>query len=173
MNVDAVLAYIGGWSVAGIICLVVGLALMIAEMFTPGMGLMGALGICSIIAAIILRADTLENGLITLAIILVLLFVAGIIVYRSFQKGRIANSAIILKESIDSGSTSLSNSDMQAMIGRIGIATTALRPSGIADFDGIRLDVLSDGEFIKKGDRVKVQRVEGLKIIVKPYTEEN
>ena len=52
---DAVLAYIGGWSVAGIICLVVGLALMIAEMFTPGMGLMGALGICSIIAAIILR----------------------------------------------------------------------------------------------------------------------
>ena len=33
MNVDAVLAYIGGWSVAGIICLVVGLALMIAEMF--------------------------------------------------------------------------------------------------------------------------------------------
>ena len=93
--------------------------------------------------------------------------------YRSFQKGRIANSAIVLKESIDSGSTSLSNSDMQAMIGRIGIATTALRPSGIADFDGIRLDVLSDGEFIKKGDRVKVQRVEGLKILVKPYTEEN
>ena len=71
------------------------------------------------------------------------------------------------------GSTSLSNSDMQAMIGRIDNTNTKKKKSGIADFDGIRLDVLSDGEFIKKGDKVKVQRVEGLKILVKPYTEEN
>lgn len=53
------------------------------------------------------------------------------------------------------------------MIGREGIALTALRPSGTIELEGKKLDVVADGEFIVKGDKVVVSSVEGIRILVK------
>lgn len=164
---DGFLAYIVGWSLPAIMCLLVGLGLLIFEMFTPGMGLPGILGICALLAAVVLRADSLANMLITLAIILVILGVTAVFVYRSFQKGAISRSAIVLNDAILENSTSLSDESAQELIGLEGECLTALRPSGNADFDGRRLDVVSAGEFIEKGSRVRITHVEGLRILVK------
>ena len=46
------------------------------------------------------------------------------------------------------------------------MAVTRLRPSGVADFDGVRLDVVSDGEFIDKGTPLVISKVEGNRIVV-------
>ena len=164
---DAITAYLLGWNLAAIICLVVGLALLVFEMFTPGMGVPGLLGVCALIAAVVLRADTLYNGVITLAIILLLLGAAGFFVYRSFRKGAISRSPIVLKDTIDTKSTSLSDEDKQELVGLEGEALTALRPSGNARFGEQRLDVVTEGEFIQKGSRVRIERVEGLRVLVK------
>ena len=87
---DGFLAYIVGWSLPALMCLLVGLGLLIFEMFTPGMGIPGLLGVAALVAAIVLRADTLASALITLALILVILGIAAFFVYRSFQKGAIS-----------------------------------------------------------------------------------
>jgi membrane-bound serine protease (ClpP class) len=42
-----------------------------------------------------------------------------------------------------------------------------LRPAGIADFEGQRVDVVSDGEFIAAGDPITVIRVDGNRIVVR------
>ena len=63
---NMVTQYILGWSVPATICLLVGLALMIYEMFTPGMGFPALLGALALLAAVILRADSLRTALITL-----------------------------------------------------------------------------------------------------------
>jgi len=42
-----------------------------------------------------------------------------------------------------------------------------LRPSGTADFSGIKLDVVSDGEFIPKDTTVIINKIEGHRIVVK------
>ena len=105
---DGFLAYIVGWSLPALVCLLVGLGLMIFEMFTPGMGLPGILGAGALIAAVVLRADTLASALITLALIIVILAIAAFFVYRSFQKGAISRSPIVLNDSIEEKSTSLS-----------------------------------------------------------------
>ena len=42
-----------------------------------------------------------------------------------------------------------------------------LRPTGMAEFDGVKLNVQSDGEFIPKDVLVKVERVEGARIVVR------
>ena len=64
---DGFLAYIVGWSLPALVCLLVGLGLMIFEMFTPGMGLPGILGAGALIAAVVLRADTLASALSSLS----------------------------------------------------------------------------------------------------------
>ena len=160
---DFMSAYLAGWSVLSLMCLIIGLGLMIAEMFTPGLGLMGTFGIIALIAAIVLSAHSLLDAIFTLAIIFVVLF----IVYRSFTKGRLANSSIVLSDRIDSASTSLDDAEIRGIVGKEGITTTALRPSGNAEIDGKRYDVVTSGEFIQKDTRITVERIDGLKILVK------
>ena len=48
-----------------------------------------------------------------------------------------------------------------------GIALTTLRPAGSAEFNGQKYDVVADWEYIPKGNKIKVIRVEGIKVVVK------
>ena len=57
--------------------------------------------------------------------------------------------------------------DMQVFVGHEGKTLSVLRPSGIGDFDGMRLNVVTEGEFIENGTPIRIVRVEGGKIVVK------
>ncbi len=164
---EFLMQYIAGWSVAALVCLVLGLALLVFEMFTPGLGVPGILGFVLLVAAVVLRADSFANGAVTLAIILVLVGAAAFFVFRSFKKGLLSRSPLILKDVIEEKSTSLADQDMQQFVGLEGVALTALRPSGNAAFGEKRLDVVTEGEFVSKGAKIKVVRVEGLRVLVK------
>ena len=63
------------------------------------------------------------------------------------------------------------NNDLNYFIGREGVTHTALRPAGIGEFDGVKLNVVSDGEFIGKDKPIRVQSVEGNRIVVREMTE--
>jgi membrane-bound ClpP family serine protease len=159
--------YLSGWSLPAVLCLLVGLGLLIFEMFTPGIGAPGVLGIIALIAAVVLRADTLQSGLITFALILVIVIVSGAVIFRSAAHGRISRSPIVLNDSIKSGSTSLSDEQVKAMVGREGTTVNMLRPAGNAVFDGKRMDVVTSGELVEAGKRVRIERIDGTRIVVK------
>jgi membrane-bound ClpP family serine protease len=57
--------------------------------------------------------------------------------------------------------------DMKVFLGKEGVTTTVLRPTGMAEFDGIRLNVESEGEFIPAETPVVVHRIDGRNMIVK------
>ena len=52
-------------------------------------------------------------------------------------------------------------------VGRRGTAVSPLRPSGIAAFDGERVDVVSEGMFIEAGAALDVIHVDGNRIVVR------
>ena len=58
------------------------------------------------------------------------------------------------------------NNDLNYFIGREGVTHTALRPAGIGEFDGVKLNVVSDGEFIGKDKPIRVLSVKGNRIVV-------
>jgi hypothetical protein len=55
--------------------------------------------------------------------------------------------------------------------GQEGISLSQLRPAGKAEFDGLRLDVVSGGELIEAGRRIVVEFVEGNRIVVREITK--
>ena len=55
----------------------------------------------------------------------------------------------------------------QSWLGRTGTAVSPLRPAGIAEVDGTRLDVVSDGGFIEAQATIEVTRVDGNRIVVR------
>lgn len=153
------------------IILIAGLVLLIIEIFAPGFGIAGGTGIALLILGIILTASTPLEALIMFLIMLVLVAVVLAIVLRSAKKGRLARTLVLQSAARKEEGYSTSN-DPSSLIGRIGVATTHLRPSGSGNFEGLRLDVVSDGSYIDKGSRIIIIKAYGSRIVVEPAEEE-
>jgi membrane-bound serine protease (ClpP class) len=69
----------------------------------------------------------------------------------------------------DRGYVSSPESDRR-WLGKTGIAISPLRPAGIAEFEGARVDVVSDGDFVDAGSTIVVTRVDGNRIVVRRST---
>jgi membrane-bound ClpP family serine protease len=165
----------GGFLAAGlgwipIVCLIAGLAFVIIEMFHPGFGAPGIIGAILLVAGVILYSKSLLQALIMVVILLAILGVALTLVLQSASKGHLARH-LVLNDSLDE-SVGFSNSDdLNYFIGSEGVTLTVLRPAGTADFSGVRLDVVSDGEFIPKDSKVVISKVEGHRIVVRKQAE--
>lgn len=152
-----------------LVCCLLGLALLIVEVFMPGFGLPGIAGILLEVIGIVITYLS-HGGLAALGLTLAVLAIVAIVIslaLRSVNKGRLSKSEVILHdtESVEDGY--VATRDMEVFLGRQGVTTTVLRPTGMAEFDGVKLNVQSDGEYIAKDVAVKVERVEGSRVVVR------
>ena len=76
-----------------------------------------------------------------------------------------------MNESETSDKGFLSNPIASEMMGLEGIALTTLRPAGTADFDGKRVDVVTESSYIEHGKKIRVIKVEGHKVIVREIVD--
>ncbi|MBR3796990.1 MAG: NfeD family protein [Clostridia bacterium] len=148
------------------LCLLFGALLLVAEVFLPGFGLPGIAGIVFVAVGVVLAWLTF-GPLVAVAVLLVLIAVLAVLVtwvVNAASEGKGRYCRIFLKEKDELHI----NQDMEVLVGRTGIATSVLRPAGIADFDGVRLNVVTEGGFADQGAHVQVVRVEGARIVVRP-----
>ena len=149
------------------ICLLLGVGLLIFEIFTPGLHAPGLVGLVLVIIGMVLGAHSLFQAVLLLVIILVLLTAAFILAMHSAARGRLYRSPLILKAQQSRSEGYLSAEDMRYLIGRRGIAGTMLRPAGTGDFDGVRLDVVAEGQVVERGQPIEIIAVEGRRIVVR------
>ena len=152
-----------------LICFIAGVALLVLEAFLPGFGLPGIAGIALQVTAVVLTY--ISHGAVaalgmTLIILSIVAVAISISLYSAAQ-GRLNRSKIILKDAETNEAGYRATEDMEVFLGREGTTTTVLRPTGIAEFDGVRLNVCSDGEFIPAGVKVQITRVEGSRVLVR------
>lgn len=152
--------------ILGIALIVIGFILIGIEMIIPGFGAPGISGIICMIAGLFLTADTVEEGIIILLIVLALLAVMLVVILRLLAKGKL-KSPIILKDEISTESGFISSSDLNYLLGKKGAASTDLRPAGRGNFDGVEFNVISEGKYIIKNTPVEIYKVEGSKLIVR------
>lgn len=153
-----------------LIFFIAGIALVIVEMFTPGFGISGVTGIVLLVISVILLQN-LWNALVMTLFILCLLCVMLFAGMRSAAKGRLWRSPLVLKTSLSREEGYTGTSDMEVFLGQTGETRSSLRPAGVADFNGIRLDVVSEAEFIPSGIPVRIVQVEGRRIVVRRVSE--
>ena len=165
-----------GWE--EVLLVLAGLALLVLEVFViPGFGIAGALGIVAVIGGLVLSmlgsGATAQFMLLTAArVVFALIFalVASLVLLRYLPKLPLGRQ-LVLQTGLDTGRgfVSTPESDLH-WLGRSGRAGSTLRPAGIAEFDGQRVDVVSEGEYIDAGEPIEVIRVDGNRIVVKKLT---
>lgn len=74
---------------------------------------------------------------------------------------------LVLNADVKADAGYIATGKHELLLGREGVASTPLRPSGTGLIDGRRVNVAADGEFIEKDCRIKVVEVEGNRVVVR------
>ena len=144
-----------------------GLILLIIEATVPGFGIPGIVGIVCVILSIILGSSNLSQGIFSFFVALVISVVVIGILLKYAPRSQLF-SHIILKDEQKSECGYVSYiDDKHHLIGQEGETITLLRPAGTVLIGERKIDVVSEGEFIEKGSKVKVIAVEGNRVVVR------
>lgn len=149
--------------VVGIVLLVLGFILIGVEMVVPGFGAPGIGGITCLILGVIISADSVEEGITITIIVIVLLAVMLTIMLLVMRKIR---HPLILEDSMKAEPGFLSGQDLEYLVGKAGIASTDLRPSGKCSIDGVEFDVRTEGNYLSGGTKVMIKKIHENTIIV-------
>jgi membrane-bound ClpP family serine protease len=157
----------GSWLLLlAILLFIVGFVLIGIEMVTPGLHAPGIIGTGCLVIAVFMVSDTIEEGAIITIMVLALLGIMLAVILGLLSKGKL-KSPIILKDEQNKDKGYISSNDLNYLLGKHGVAVTDLRPSGIGNFDEINFDVLSEGNYIAKGTKLVIYKVQGYKLVVK------
>ncbi|MEO8327075.1 MAG: nodulation protein NfeD [Nitrospirota bacterium] len=156
--------------------LLVGLGLILVGLeilVIPGFGMAGILGILALMGGLGLSLigtgaswDSMLSALGQVALSILVAIIATLILVRYFPrlpfgKRLILETNLQAREGYES-----SPAEDHRWLGKQGVAVSDLRPSGIARFDGERVDVVSDGTFIDAGQDLEVVRIDGNRVVV-------
>ena len=143
-----------------IVAFILGMLAMFVEMFLPGV-VLGTIGFLVVVGSIVYAFVTGYNAT---GVILALCTLGFLPVFFLVWKGVIGRYfALKGDEKGYSPSTTLG----QELVGAEGVAMSPLRPSGIARLNDRRCDVITTGDMLEKGTRIKVVEVSGNRIVVK------
>lgn len=165
---------VGLAEITEILVFFLGLAAIAVEIFLlPGTIVFGGLGFLFLVMALVLSrqsfvlpSNAVEEGLFLinlgqLTLLFVSVLVLGAVMWRILPRIPYFNRVFLAPPSpvpsTAGGSSGLGvDPGLTALVGRVGVAATVLRPSGAMEIDGQRIDVATEGEFVAAGTKVRV-----------------
>ena len=159
-------SYSTGLSIFVFVLFLGGIALIGLEMFIPG-GIVGTVSIITLIYAIIYVNESTYN----IAFIIIVSFMLGVGLYlfnrKMLNKKLAFLNQLVLNDAISTEEGYVASESRVDLIGKKLLAYTDLRPAGVAALSNEKFDVVTDGDFVEKGNEIEVIRVEGMRIVVK------
>jgi membrane-bound serine protease (ClpP class) len=150
------------------VVILIGILLISAEIFLlTGTSVPGIAGIALVIFGIWLfsEGDLLQGALIFI-VVTILVAVILVIGHYTGHLGRMWRRLSLRSEQKNEEGYVAPDPGYQKYLRKRGYALTVLRPAGTAMIEGNRLDVVTAGDFIEKGEAVRVVAVEGVRIVV-------
>ncbi|MBY0525247.1 MAG: hypothetical protein K2R98_17705 [Gemmataceae bacterium] len=154
-----------------LILIAAGLALLLAELFVPAHGALFAFGIGAIVVGVavpFMYGDS-RTGLLTLMGVFIVVPATVSLMFHLWPRTAIGRRLIKSGPEDDATVATMPvNVELEQFRGRYGRAVSWLRPSGVAEFDGRRIDVLTEGMMVEPGGWVRCFDVKAGKVIVRP-----
>lgn len=158
---------------------VLGVTLLAIELFAiPGFGIVGIIGILLVFGSLVfslintdipLTLPDISGALSRVGISIIITITASLIIIKYIPSCTIGRRLILgsrLKKE-NGAEIKLDDVKIEDILNKEGIALTALRPAGSIKINDKKYDAVTQGDFIEKGNRIIVIKVEGNKIVVK------
>jgi membrane-bound serine protease (ClpP class) len=179
------LAFFGGYlaglaEVIEIVLVLIGFGLLAVELFLiPGFGITGIAGIVCIAVGMVLSLQSfdwpetqwefgkLRENVLSFFVGLTLAVGLFLLSLRFLPETRLLSRLVLsAKQKAEDGYT-VASSARVALLGRVAVAATPLRPAGKIDLEDERLDAVAEGEFIEKGEKVEIVETDENRLVVR------
>ncbi|MFH1371589.1 MAG: NfeD family protein [Planctomycetota bacterium] len=143
-------------------------ALIVAEVFVPsgGMIMLCAIG-CLAGGVAIFFSRSAAAGWTGIGIALVMIPSVLVGAYKVFPKTRFGKRVLLAPPVRKEGEAIPDIEELKGLLGAVGTVTTTMRPVGMCDFSGKRLECVAESGYVDKGKKVKVIKVESTQLTVR------
>jgi len=134
--------------------------------FAGGIALLAGLSMTMVGAGATVQVIVVALGRVALSL---LVAIAGALAFLRLLPRLPVGQRLVLSTGMEAelGYVSSPESDRQ-WLGQTGVAQSPMRPAGIAEIGGQRVDVVAEGGFIEAGTPIEVTRVDGNRIVIRP-----
>ena len=162
----------GWWLVLAVLLFLACAALLIAEVFIPSGGILSIFSMgCLMAGLVIFFRHSTAAGIIGIIVSLVMIPIVLVMAYRLFPKTKFGKTVMLSPPERSKGDAIPDTDSLKDLLGAIGSVITPLRPVGMADFDGSRVECVSESGFIENKKNVKIIKVEGTQLTVRVVDE--
>jgi membrane-bound serine protease (ClpP class) len=175
--------YLAGLAeIAEVLLFVVGLILLLIEVFLiPGFGVVGITGIMMMAGGLLLsfqdfflpgaqkpwQAAMLRTNFLVVLGGIGVAVLCFMVAARYLPSLPIFRRLVLRTEQRAENGVVVSSPQFALLVGKTGLALTPLHPSGKAEIDGAKYDVVAEGPFVDKGAGIEVVQVEGVRIVIR------
>lgn len=164
-----------------ILVFLLGILLMALEIFViPGFGIAGVSGLILLIGSLMLALvrnigfdftyttnDDLLLAFIQVGGVMAVAMLGMLFFGRNILRTSFFQQMVLTDTQQGEAGYRVQETSFQSLIGEEGVAATFLRPSGKVEIDDERYSATTDGEFIDKGEKVKVVKAYRSELIVR------
>lgn len=154
------------------ILMLLAVALVIMEMFIPSGGILGFLAACSMVGAVFLAFYRYENQVIGFSFVAVAVIGTPIVLAVAIKYWPETSVGKAILPEVRSGDEWLPDNELLRLlrdsVGKVGVAKSMMMPSGGVRIEGKTIDAVSEGVPIEEGTHVRVIKVSGNHVVVRP-----
>jgi membrane-bound ClpP family serine protease len=149
-----------------------GIVLMLAELFIPTGGILLALAAAAVIIGVALTFSAeIQTGILTLVGVCVVFPALGYLFFNMWKSTPLGRQILPGTAEDDTIAKMPVLVELERLRGRIGRTVSPMRPSGVVDFDGRRVDCITEGVMIDVQRWVKCIDVRAGKVVVRQVDE--
>lgn len=152
--------------------ILVGLLLLVAELFIPSSGILFVLAMCGLIGGVtmtFLYGGDHYLGWITLLGLFVVVPLLGRIMFVLWPRTAVGRHLLLQGPEEDATVASMPvNVELEQLRNKTGRALSDLRPAGVVDFEGKRIDTITEGMMVEAGEWVRCIDVRAGRVVVRP-----
>ena len=152
------------------IILFVGLLFCMLEIIIPGFGVFGIIGVIFSVGGVVARIIMVISWMQVLILFILVVAVAtiSVLLISLFAKmGLLGKISLVQNKTAIPVDYEKPTKEQKKLIGKVGFAETDFKTSGKFKLNGNIYEAMSTGEFIDKGEKVKVVEIKNNTIIVK------
>ncbi len=160
------------WLVLAVFLFLLCAAFLIAEVFVPSMGVLAALALLSIAGGIFIFFNhSTAAGWTGVFVAIIMIPLVCVFAYKIFPKTAFGKHVSLEGPQRKQGDAVPDREQIVSLVGKSGTVLTALRPVGMCDFDGQRVECVAENGYVEKDKKVKVIRVDGTQLTVRVINE--
>ena len=144
---------------AGILCIII-------EMLMPTVGLLAGAGVAAMLYSVVMTLGGDINAVYAMLVSFAIAVFIFALIVKKLPSSKLWNR-LTLKDKSNTANGYVSAEPREELLGKRGIVVTELRPSGSALIDDKLVDVISEGAFLTKGEKIIVVAVNGNRVLVR------